>query len=93
VGLMDPGNADSRAAESIQALLHKFRQFLLQSHNKVLNKFEENIRSLPRPCLTRLDNNPSLLDMRNYLFSRQCSLLLLAWKLFRHVNPILWKVM
>ena len=45
VGLMDPGKADSRAAESSQALLHKFRQFLLQSHNKVLNKFEENIRS------------------------------------------------
>ena len=45
VALMDPSKADSRAAESMQSLLHKFRQFFLQSYNKVLNKFEENIRS------------------------------------------------
>ena len=42
---MDPSKADSRAAESMQALLHRFRQLFLQSYNKVLNKFEENIRS------------------------------------------------
>ena len=42
---MDPSKADSRAAESMQSLLHKFRQLFLQSYNKVLNKFEENIRS------------------------------------------------
>jgi len=157
VALMDPSKADSRAAESMQALLHKFRQFFLQSYNKVLNKFEENIRSqrekrtdfswnfceyflvqeqlamvyenmgiydesliqydeldalLTQFVLnsnvgeipswldqftkdlsewtplsldkasnmklhTKLENsNPSLLDIRNYLFSRQCSLLL-----------------
>jgi len=157
VALMDPSKADSRAAESMQALLHKFRQFFLQSYNKVLNKFEENIRSqrekrtefswnfceyflvqeqlamvyenmgiydesliqydeldalLTQFVLnssvgeipswldkftkdlsewtplslnkasnmklhSKLENsNPSLLDIRNYLFSRQCSLLL-----------------
>ena len=42
---MDPSKSDSRAAESMQSLLHKFRQLFLQSYNKVLNKFEENIRS------------------------------------------------
>ena len=36
---MDPSKADSRAAESMQALLHRFRQLFLQSYNKVLNKF------------------------------------------------------
>ena len=45
VSLTDPSRADSRAAESMQSFLHKFRQFFLQSYNKVLNKFEENIRS------------------------------------------------
>jgi len=161
VALMDPSKADSRAAESMQALLHKFRQFFLQSYNKVLNKFEENIRSqrekrtefawnfceyfllqeqlaivyenmgiydesliqydeldalltqfvlnsnvgdiptwldeftknladwtplsLDKATNMKLHcklekNNPSLLDIRNYLFSRQCSLLLLSNK-------------
>jgi len=161
VALMDPTKADSRAAESMQTLLHKFRQFFLQSYNKVLNKFEENIRSqrekrtdlswnfceyfllqeqlafvyenmglydegliqydeldalftqfvlnsnvgeIPswleqfnkdltdwtvlsldkntnmKLRLKLTNNNPSLLDMRNYLFSRQCSLLLLSNK-------------
>ena len=45
VSLTDPSKADSRAAESMQSFLHKFRQLFLQSYNKVLNKFEENIRS------------------------------------------------
>jgi len=45
VSLTDPSRTDSRAAESMQSFLHKFRQFFLQSYNKVLNKFEENIRS------------------------------------------------
>ena len=40
VALMDPSKAGS-----MQALLHKFRQFFLQSYNKVPSKFEENIRS------------------------------------------------
>ena len=44
VAVMDPGKADSRAAESMQSFMHKFRQLFLQSYNKVLNKFEENIR-------------------------------------------------
>ena len=39
VALMDPSKADSRAAESMQALLHKFRQFFLQSY-KLLKKYE-----------------------------------------------------
>eukprot|EP00092_Neocalanus_flemingeri_P030096 GFUD01032674.1.p1 GENE.GFUD01032674.1~~GFUD01032674.1.p1 ORF type:complete len:1160 (-),score=402.30 GFUD01032674.1:238-3717(-) len=161
VALLDPSKADSRAAESMQSLLHKFRQGFLQAYNKVLNKFEENIRSqrekrteaswnfcqyfllqeqlafvyenmgLFDESLIQYDeldalftqfvlnsnvgesptwldqfnkdladwtalsldkatnmnlhaklenNNPSLLDMRNYLFSRQCSLLLLSKK-------------
>ena len=45
LALLDPGKADSRAAESMQSLLHKFRQFFLLSYNKVLNKFEERMRS------------------------------------------------
>ena len=45
VGLTDPSRTDSRAAESMQSFLHKFRQLFLQSYNKVLNKFEENIRA------------------------------------------------
>ena len=44
LALIDPTKSDSRAAESWQTLLHKFRQFFLQSYNKALNKFEENIR-------------------------------------------------
>ena len=45
VVLVDPSKSgDSRAAESLQALLQKFRQFFLISFNKVLNKFEEQIR-------------------------------------------------
>ena len=43
VALTDPSKADSRAAESMQALLQKFRQFFLQSY-KLLKKYEENIR-------------------------------------------------
>ena len=45
VGLTDPARPDSRAAGNMQAFLHKFRQLFLQSYNKVLNKFEENIRA------------------------------------------------
>ena len=45
VALMDPIKADSSAAKSMQAVLHKFMKFFFQSYNKVLNKFEENIRS------------------------------------------------
>ena len=46
VSVIDPGKSgEAKAAESMQALLHKFRTFFLQSFNKVLNKFEENIRS------------------------------------------------
>jgi len=44
LALIDPHKSDSRAAESWQTLLHKFRQFFLQSYNKALNKFEESIR-------------------------------------------------
>ena len=45
VGLTDPARPDSRAAGNMQSFLHKFRQLFLQSYNKVLNKFEENIRA------------------------------------------------
>ena len=47
VALVDPGKSgEARAAESLVALLTKFRTFYLQSFNKVLNRFEEQIRSL-----------------------------------------------
>ena len=45
VALTDPARTDSRAAGNMQSFLHKFRQLFLQSYNKVLNKFEENIRA------------------------------------------------
>merc|ERR1719151_582903 len=46
VALVDPGKSgEGKAAESMQTLLHKFRTFFLQSFNKVLSRFEEQIRS------------------------------------------------
>jgi len=46
LAVIDPSKSgESKAAESMQALLHKFRLFFLQSFNKVLNRFEENIRA------------------------------------------------
>lgn len=43
--LIDPTKNDSRAAESWQTLLHKVRVLALQGYNRVLGKFEENMRS------------------------------------------------
>ena len=45
VSITDPGKSDSKAVDSMQSLLHKFRQMFLLSYNKVLNKFEETVRN------------------------------------------------
>ena len=44
VCLMDPSKFDSRSSESWQTLLHRFRLQLLNSYNKLLGRFEENMR-------------------------------------------------
>ena len=44
VCLTDPSKNDSRASESWQTLLHRLRLQILQAYNKILGRFEENMR-------------------------------------------------
>ena len=42
--LMDPSKFDSRASDSWQTLLHRLRLQILNAYNKLLGRFEENMR-------------------------------------------------
>ena len=44
VCLMDPSKFDSRSSESWQTLLHRLRLQILNAYNKLLGRFEENMR-------------------------------------------------
>ena len=44
VCLIDPSKNDSRASESWQTLLHRLRLQILHAYNKLLGRFEENMR-------------------------------------------------